>query len=243
MNALYLNRTIVMPPFFKHNTDPSTKREGYLYQDPQEKLDGEEIAKLMPVITLEEYSEKCHHGLDVAFLARATSNTSEVKRLGLFEKILDFPIIKRPYNLYDQVFTAPTVINPDAIQHRRQQSECYIQMTKESAMNAYGPEATPDSNDGKCALWVEPYRNMMILDHLEFWSGQTGFPTRDLADSNSLLDHPAELAARMMEATCRSKSVRSAASEFIEVVFEEVNFVAMHWRYSRVWNPNSGPEK
>ena len=92
-----------MPPFFKHNTDPSTKRPNYLYQNPQEKLDGEEIAKLMPVVTLEEYSRNCD-GFDVAFLARATSNTSEVKRLGLFEKILEFPIIKRPYNLYDQVF-------------------------------------------------------------------------------------------------------------------------------------------
>ena len=37
--AIYLNRTIVMPPFFKHRTDSSVEREGYLYQDPREKLD------------------------------------------------------------------------------------------------------------------------------------------------------------------------------------------------------------
>ena len=79
--AIYLNRTIVMPPFFKHRTDPSSTRAGYLYQDPQQKLDGVEMAKLMPTITIEQFADRCPGGLDVAFLARRNSNSSEVGRL------------------------------------------------------------------------------------------------------------------------------------------------------------------
>ena len=77
-----------MPPFFKHRTDPSSQRSGYLYQDPQEKLDGEKIAEFMPVITLKQFSERCSEGLDVAFLARSNSNTSEIGRLSMYQKIL-----------------------------------------------------------------------------------------------------------------------------------------------------------
>ena len=68
--AIYLNRTIVMPPFFKHRSDPSQSRLNYIYQDGSQKVDPLKLAELLPVISLQTFSKVCKKGLDVMFLAR-----------------------------------------------------------------------------------------------------------------------------------------------------------------------------
>ena len=226
--AILLNRTIVMPPFFKHRTDPSSRRAGYLYQDPQQKLDGVEIAKMMPVITLNQYADRCRDGLDVVFLARKNSNTTEFGRLSFYEKILNFDIMVKPYRRGGPALLAPTVINPRTYR-KRNREESYVSLTKMSASIAYGP-GVEGSNDGACALWLEPYRNMLMTQHLSGWAKRPEEPWGpEFADT--LTERPGELVARMMNATVRAKSVRSAMEDFRAANWGDKTYVAMHWRY------------
>ena len=94
---------------------------------------------------------------------------------------------------------APTAINPRTYRKRSRQ-ESYVSMSRISANIAYGPES-PGSNDGPCAMWVEPYRNMLITQHLGSWAKKSTPLYHNEEDTNHLLERPAELAARMMNAT------------------------------------------
>ena len=101
----------------------------YLYQDPREKLDRREIAKLMPVATIKEFSKKCKRGLDEIYLARKASNVSEVGRLFMYEKILNMDIITKPFKTGDQVLRAPTIYNKKYDHH----DQNYVAMDEKSA--------------------------------------------------------------------------------------------------------------
>ena len=227
--AILLNRTIVMPPFFKHRTDPSSRRPGYLYQDPQQKLDGVEMAKMVPVITLDQFAKRCANGLDVVFLARANSNVTEFGRLNFYEKILNFDIMDKPYKPpYGTALLAPTVINPRTYRKRKRE-ESYVSMTKISAQIAYGPDVE-NSNDGPCAMWLEPYRNMLMTQHLGGWAKRKEEP-KGKEHSSTLIERPGEMVARMMNATVRAKSVRAAVDDFLQEFVGNKTYTAMHWRY------------
>ena len=100
-------------------------------------------------------------------------------------------------------------------------------MSKISANIAYGPEA-PGSNDGPCAMWVEPYRNTLITQHLSSWAKKTMHPYHNEEDTNNLLQRPAELAARMMNATEKLKKIDNKKKALCELLefrsVRELNF-------------------
>ena len=185
--AIYLNRTIVLPPFFKHRTDPSVNLKGYSYQDSQQKLDAHEIAKLLPVITLDEFSRVCEQGVDEVFLARESSIKSEIKKIETFESILKMRIINRRsfmprYSNESGVLGHVTYNkasfrndknhgyshNKSSKKSNEKEPQIYVAMSKFSANYAYGTNA-PDAVDGKCAMWLEPYRNTLIVQPLSNW--------------------------------------------------------------------------
>ena len=236
MLAIYLNRTIVLPPFFKHKTDPSSRLRGYLYQNPTEKIDAENLASFMPTITLQEYQNQCNgDGLDVAYLARLYSNVSQVGRVQTYEKILKFPMVNKPIRGNKRLIMAPTVSNSKTYLKKKRE-ESYIHLSKKDAEIAYGPEYNINSNDGKCALWIEPYRNMIFQWAVEKWSqgkDKNGkiYEFQEPDEIDSVIDRPEELTVRMIAATKRPKSVRNAASDFHKEFMNGKTYLAMHWRY------------
>ena len=253
--AVFLNRTIVLPPFFKHRTDPSSILDGYHYQDAQQKLDAIEIAKFMPVVTLDEFSKICSSsytgklgetaGIDEIFLARQNSLVSELKskKIETFELITQLRII----NPMKNGVLSKVTVNPDFFRNeknaKKRDPQVYVEMNDVTVNRAYG--SGTDTIDGKCAIWLEPYRNMHFSNHLSNWVYKFGMNVEDEKvysnfgendDSVQILKSiPGELAARMMKATCRAKSVRTAAQEFLKVVLGMENvsekFFALHWRY------------
>ena len=276
--AIYLNRTIVLPPFFKHRTDGSVLLNGYNYQEPQQKLDAVEIAKLVPVVTLDQFSKVCGGvdnsqvstykgridetaGIDELFLARRDSITDEIKsgKFETFERITKLKVINPMMN----GVLGKTTVNEYFYKHeknaKKRNPQVYVEMTSTNVQKAYGNGT--DSVDGKCAIWMQPYRNMLFSNHLLGWvykfgihidieNSLTNFDTGNSngdRNPNDLLSMQGELSARMMQATCRAKSVRTAAKEFLKMVFgiDDIkqsitfsnanfsdNFVSLHWRYS-----------
>lgn len=255
MLSIFLNRTIVIPQFFKHRSDPSVNILGYLYQDGQQKIDAEKLAEFMPVTTLDHFADECRGGLDVMYLARKHSVEDELRHLNTFERITKIPILRKGGNPRIDGYTyAPTVININkfgvgSLKGRSSGSskadEVYVSPNKYSVAMTYGPKSK-GSNDGKCAMWLEPYRNMQFARHVAIWNSKF---THFSEDVEQILSKPDELSARMMEATIRSKSVRLAALDYINQVmlgnsepisleifkndqnFKPTSYAAMHWRY------------
>ena len=232
--SVYLNRTIVIPSFFKHRTDPSYQ-SGSPYQDGQQKIDGLKLAEFIPTITMQEFGRNCPNGLDVVYLSRISSNSSQFQRVQIYEKILGFNIINRDRVKSRKAMIPPTVINPKYYA-KKTREEVYIKPTTIDAMEAYGPNA-PNSNDGPCAMWQEVYRNMMLLSTLGKWAtreDQDFSITDNLMTDQERLKKAEEIVALAVQHTPRPNPVRDAAFKFresISVLAGNRSYVALHWRY------------
>lgn len=99
--AIYLNRTIVLPPWFKHGTDPSYDKffEHRNLQNSSERLDVETLANFVSVITFEDFSEKCRDGFGAIFFARDPCPGGTYKQLKMYEKISKINILHGLSNL------------------------------------------------------------------------------------------------------------------------------------------------
>ena len=109
----------------------------------------------MPVITMEEFSKKCSNGLDEVYLARIASNTSEVGRLFMYEKILGMELITKPFKTGMDFMKAPTIFPVSHSHH----DQIYVQMQQKHVDITYGKN-NPSSHDKPCAMWLEPYKKM-----------------------------------------------------------------------------------
>ena len=74
--AIYLNRTIIMPPWYRHEFDPALKRiqgkrdRDLNYRDFSDLMDVEELAKYVTVLPFSALKDVCPDGMDAAFFAR-----------------------------------------------------------------------------------------------------------------------------------------------------------------------------
>ena len=76
--AVKLNRTVVMPPFYKHRSDPSPGEISY----PWRKIDEDQLRQYISVSSLENFQQKCNGKFDVSFTAREDSG--EVRAFCLY---------------------------------------------------------------------------------------------------------------------------------------------------------------
>ena len=99
--AIYLNRTIVLPPWFKHGTDPSYDKffDHKNIQNSTERLDIFSLAKFVSIITFEEFSDKCQDGLGSIFFARDPCPGGTYRQLQIYEKISKINILHGLTNL------------------------------------------------------------------------------------------------------------------------------------------------
>ena len=207
-----------MPPFFKHRSDPSQSRLNYIYQDGSQKVDPLKLAELLPVISLKTFSKVCKKGIDVMYLAREKSDHNGYSRVHYLEKATGINITKS-HGKFNTTYFAPTVINPKSYS-KAGRKEAYVFMSRQSALKAYGPDL-PNSNDGPCALWNEPYRNTEFTGSLK--------PNEKPVPASAL--DAREIATRTMLNTPRASSIRHMAEHFVKHVMKTDEYVAMHWRY------------
>lgn len=223
--AIYLNRTIILPPFFKHSSDPTQSRPGYFYQHPSEKINGELLAKLMPVMPFEKFAQACPNSISDALMSRKDSNVTEYKRLAMYQFIYKKQFLTPNYQNGDPTMMAKThLAKPNAIGKNGQVN---LFMSHSSVHSAYDFD-----NDHQCVMWLEPYRNMQFTPELEAWS-KRGEPFGAYHGDNTskLLMQKGELAARMILATGRPNEIKLAARKYILNEMRNRTFAAMHWRY------------
>jgi len=105
--AIKLNRTVVMPPFYKHRSDPSPGEISY----PWRKIDEDELRRFISVASPEEFRQNCHDKFDVSFTAREDSGEAagKLKRLELLEHFTKMKVLRDP-NSEKEKFTS--VIQP-----------------------------------------------------------------------------------------------------------------------------------
>jgi len=237
--AIYLNRTVVIPPFFKHGTDPSYKNKDSdsILNNTQPgwtKIDVEKLAEFVPVISYEHFVRKCHN-FDHAYFARryipgglfeqmrAYEFLAE-KELGFSDFLLKNQTIES-FNKFPEI--ARDVVFPRNDGYNRVYSETvknvvneqlYLPMKKVGVDMAYGRQ----HNEGRCAVWLSPFRNMYWNRALLFNQGDTGAK---------------DLAADMVEHVTRPKSVKIYAEQFINQYFSSDSsknqYVGLHWRYDK----------
>merc|ERR1712110_652986 len=141
----------------------------------------------------------------------------------MYEKILNMDIMTKPFKTGQQVLRAPTVYSKKYEHH----DQNYVAVDEKSANLFYGTR-NPNVIDGKCAMWLEPYRNMLLNRPLDIWAKGDNEMEASSKGINKRLD---ELIARVMHATVRPSAVRAAAAEFHHLIMKKKTYVAMHWRY------------
>ena len=239
--SIYLNRSIILPPFFKHSSDPAQLRNGYYYQHHDEKFDSRKLAELLPVVPFGEkyFNQACPDGIDDALLVRKDSNVTEIKRFALLEFLLGTKLFNdddsevsgsesEPGHSSLKILKAKTHLPTQMfIHHKHKQAYLHMSHMVKAAYNF-------DNRNSRCVLWLQPYRNMEYTPELLQWSGslKNKFETYDSSNETDLLLRKPELAARVILATSRPENVVLAANEFLAInKIEKGAYGALHWRY------------
>ena len=221
MLAYYLNRTVALPGFFKHGTDPSVDRFNFSsnFQSAHEKVDAFELAKFIPTITFEQFGKECKNGIDFTLFARSAFGGGPYNQLIEYEKRLNIEMtknqslpafLKKPKISNFTVFPKKDSMNNfDA---NKIGNQLFLQMNEYAVDAAYGKKQT---GDGKCGMWFMPFRNI-------YWAravlGRFGKVKADLAK-------------KLVLATPRPKSIRLTAEQFRRQEMKNKTYIAIHWRY------------
>ncbi|CAG5104423.1 Oidioi.mRNA.OKI2018_I69.chr1.g1246.t1.cds [Oikopleura dioica] len=79
--AIALNRTLILPPFFKHDRgDPTSNGSNTAIVDFEQRIDIQKLTKLIPVVFTSEAAEKCPEGFDNIFGVHNVCHSKENPR-------------------------------------------------------------------------------------------------------------------------------------------------------------------
>ena len=224
--AYYLNRTIILPIFFKHPSDP-TFENSEIYQEASEKVDIEALNKyFMPVIKFEDFSKVCPEGPDVTIFARTSFGKSMLDQLQIYDDLSGLNMLKN--QSLDEFLKRPKISKifkfpkNDGI-NKYDKSAAYDQLVllndKSSLRYAYNSQLMTELNKHDCMMWFMPFRNLKWEKALN--------PLAAKYDKMIL-------ARQMVTATRRPKSVRYTATKFISKILNNQPFISVHWRYDDV---------
>lgn len=205
--AYYLNRTIVLPLFFKHQSDPSLNPvvRKHEYQNATEKLDVFSLKKLMNVITFSQFSKECEKGIDMTLFARRNTGGGSWLQLKAYQHRSKIEMTKlqtiREFNKNPKISEINIFPRKDGVNKFTQgaqngNEQISILPTNYSVQAAYGPEKV--GADPKCVLWMQPFRNLMWEHAVSTKQNFTG--RRD-----------ANIIRKMVLSTTRPKSVQKTA--------------------------------
>jgi hypothetical protein len=112
--AITLNRTLILPPFFKHDRgDPTSNGSNTAIVDFEQRIDVEKLRELIPVLLTSEARNKCPDGIEKIFRAQNICIFKEnPPRLAATQEAMNLPIIFDKQNICDDKSKASEVI-PD----------------------------------------------------------------------------------------------------------------------------------
>merc|ERR1719454_3581 len=227
MLALYLNRTIVLPPFFKHGTDPSYSK----FQDFKNcensttKTDPFTFASFTNFITFDEFVERCAPRVDWVAYARTPITGGGYRQLINYEKLSgmklqllnkqDFVNFRDYSNISDHIILPQDQKYYNFYEKSQFGGQVFINMRHNSVMGAFKGANTFNE---KCAIWLMPFRNFL-------WDNTLADPKLPPYKTKE-----AKLSAEMLMKTRRPVNVQNGVEEFAKNVMKK-KYISMHWRY------------
>jgi len=102
--AITLNRTLILPPFFKHDRgDPTSNGSNTAIVDFEQRIDVEKLRQLIPVVLTNEAKEKCQDGFEKIFRAQNICFFKEnPPRLAATQKAMNLPVIFDNENICEE---------------------------------------------------------------------------------------------------------------------------------------------
>ena len=227
--AIRLNRTLVVPPFFKHDrTDAAeTTGKGSIIP-PDHRLSVNALRKLIPVIAPQDMGLYCDNedSFDVFFLARKKyCSTNKMTRINNMISWMgltptNFIAKSKQCNIDRPVLPLDPEILPPKGPVR---------------LSANQPPQTFYQSRATCALWVFPYHTVGFTKVLDY----------DLnVDFQDLRDNPEKypgwwegdisVMSAIIQHTPRPKYIQDLAADITSNLFgEDQLYLAMHWRYDK----------
>ena len=238
--AKYLNRTVILPPWVRHPSDPASDKTNTNFAKNMHQftdlMDAETLAEYVSVLPFSKLKEKCGEGFAAALFARWPIGSPNWEALNTIEKMGGVPITKNytyrqflDSNVHE--FWNKTILPADTqVEHatvyqkdRLGVEQSFINMDASSVFQSYGPVKT---GDVKCMLWVMPFRNMYWSKYMhnktELW-GQ---------DPASRYTRHIKIVQDMLLHTLRPKEVQMAALDFNVKEMAGKGYLGIHWRYS-----------
>ena len=113
MLAIYLNRTIILPPWFRHDTDPARnhmklKAVSKNYHQFEDLMDVQVLANYVNVLPFSALKKICPDGMDVVFFARDPVGVHTWDQLTMYEDISGVPFTRNVS--YQDFFKNPRLI-------------------------------------------------------------------------------------------------------------------------------------
>ena len=228
MLAIYLNRTYVLPSFFKHSTDASyNEDELHNMQNANEKIDVYQLSQFVNIITMEELSKKgtCLDGMDFAVYARYKFGPAITDKLNAYTFKYNFKLLPDEYkannDILEDLRLAPTQFFPGDLKETHKNKVAFTQYksagandggdkhgdqveiwpAKESVEAAYGEKDGVTTFEKTCGFYVDPFKNLV-------WHKPMLSPRPSLEDREAK-----RLVHAMMRATGKSRAVRDGVDQ------------------------------
>ncbi|XP_078490834.1 uncharacterized protein LOC100184212 [Ciona intestinalis] len=141
--CIKLDRTLVLPKFYKHRTDTDPGLE----VNQAHRIDIRHFRKLISFVTYDEFRSRCHGNINAVFRVRNVSIT----RYKSYEDRIHMKILKDKHSLRPDVIEYP--VNPQLMKKRILSLEPRLDVVK----RYYGSEIP-------CAIYAEPFSNIQF-DH------------------------------------------------------------------------------
>ena len=159
--AYYLNRTVVLPLFFKHPSDPTYYRWWLMknLESANQKVDVEKLASFVPIVTFEEFSRECNSGIDATLLTDNKVHDDGTvggiwNQLDSYQRAsgIDFTHKQHPHDFERNPKISKIVIWPKSVN----KTEIKLEMRRKQIDDVYGLKTEHE----KCVFWMMPFRNM-----------------------------------------------------------------------------------
>lgn len=209
--AVKLNRTLCIPPFFKHHSDSTSSSKGGNDGLPAEvRIDLEGVRGLISTCETDEIQEACGARMNSIFMARDICSVHLKQRTETFrERTGVLPFIDEKCKARDDIPTYPNPLYSKNINN--------LPFEADRLRDLY-----PD-DDARCAVWLFPYIQFQdfTLNIYSAWAGNTKVHQREHA----------ELLENVVKHTPRPPFIKNIVNKFFKKFLGDKKYIAVHYRF------------
>nr|XP_039265613.1 uncharacterized protein LOC120341204 [Styela clava] len=214
--AIRLNRTMVIPRFFKHFSDGSVTSRKRWYIFPGHRIDIERYCKFVSCVTIEQFQEACGRQLDaVVFLQHTTENN-----LKGWERYTGMRF-RRKVEGYQSGKNDPEEANVDFIpDFPVPGGRKYRKFFAKEIKGLFESEA-------RCVVYPDPLYNLLLRKPRKRKISEL---VKNQEDLKRLTDY--QLSLSIAVALGSPEYIKNISKDFVSNKLKNRPFVSVHWRYN-----------